>query len=426
MSSTRDNSPRPSGILARLARWSMGHRAVVALGWVALLIGVGVISRGVGTNYASNFTLSGTDSQRATDLLKQDFPTQAGDEDQIVLRAKQGTVTDPATRSRVAPVLAQVAHLPHVSDVVSPYSPAGAGQVSRDGRIAFAGVSFDQRANDLPKSAVNKVISVAKGAGSSQLQVELGGQAIEQTQQASLGFVTAIGLLAAMVVLLITFGSVVAMGLPIVTALLGLGTGVGLIAIGTHVINMPDFSTELAVMIGLGVGIDYSLFIVTRFRENYRNGHDLQGAIVAAMDTAGRAVLFAGCTVILALLGMFALGVSFLYGLAIAASLGVLMTMLAALTVLPVLLSRFGEPPPIEAGSRVDSGLAGRGSSSGIPGRGRSSGSRSCSRSQRPCSDCGWARATRATTPPAPQRARPTTCWPLASARASTARYRWS
>ena len=125
---------------------------------------------------------------------------------------------------------------------------------------------------------------------------------------------TAIGLLAAIVVLLITFGSLVAMGLPIITALLGLGTGVGLIALGTQVLDMPDFATELAVMIGLGVGIDYSLFIVTRFRENYRAGAEPNAAVLAAMDTAGRAIVFAGCTVIIALLGMFALGVSFLYG----------------------------------------------------------------------------------------------------------------
>jgi RND superfamily putative drug exporter len=332
------------GVVARVARWSISHRRLVVAGWVALLVGVLALSSAAGgANYASNFTLSGTESQRATDLLKRDFPTQAGDEDQIVLHAVQGKVTDPAIRSRVAPMLAQVARLPHVSGVVGPYGPRGSTQVSKDGRIGFASVSFDQRANDLPKSSIDRVVSVANGADSPQLQVELGGQAIEQINQPSIGTATAIGLVAAIIILLITFGSVVAMGLPIITALLGLGTGVGLIALGSHVIDMPDFSTELALMIGLGVGIDYSLFIVTRFRENYRNGHDLHQAIVASMDTAGRAVLFAGITVIIALLGMFALGVTFLYGLAIAASLGVLTTMLAALTMLPVLLSRFGE-----------------------------------------------------------------------------------
>jgi RND superfamily putative drug exporter len=333
-----------TGLIARIARWTIAHRAVTAASWVVLLVGVMAVSQAAGgASYANNFSLGGTDSQRASDLLQRDFPVQAGDEDQIVLATPHGKVTNPAVRRQAAPMLARVAHSPHVTAVVSPYSHAGASQISANGRIAFATVSFDQRANDLPKSATNHVISVAESARSPQLQVELGGQAIEQAQQASLGVATAIGLGAAIVILLITFGSVIAMGLPILTALLGLGTGIGLIAIASQAISMPDFATELAVMIGLGVGIDYSLFIVTRFRENYRNGGGVDDSIIAAMDTAGRAVLFAGATVIIALLGMFALGVDFLYGVAIAASLGVLMTMLAALTVLPALLSRFGD-----------------------------------------------------------------------------------
>jgi RND superfamily putative drug exporter len=315
---------------------------LVLLGWIALLIVALGASRAIGTNYSNNFSLKGTESQRATDLLKRDFPAQAGDADQIVLHARQGRVTAPAFRARVAPMLAQVARLPHVTGVVSPYSPAGARAVSPDGQIAFATVTFDQRANVLPKAAVQRVISVADASRSPQVDVQLGGQAIEQVQRASIGTATGVGLLAAIVVLLVTFGSAVAMGLPIITALLGLGTAIGLAGVGSQVLGVPDFATQLATMIGLGVGIDYALFIVTRFRENYRNGAGVQAAIVGAMDTAGRAVLFAGATVIIALLGQFALGVGFLSGLAIASALAVLMTMLAALTVLPALLARFG------------------------------------------------------------------------------------
>jgi RND superfamily putative drug exporter len=315
----------------------------VLVGWIVLLLGSSGISRAVGTNFANNFSLKGTDSQRAIDLLQRDFPAQSGDSDQVVLHALRGRVTDPAVRARVAPVLAQIAHLAHVSAVVSPYSAAGAHAVSRDGTIAFATVDFDQRANVLPKAAVQRVIAAAGGARSPQLEVQLGGQAIEQAQRVSLGLATAVGLIAAMTVLLVTFGSLLAMGLPIITALLGLGTALGLAGVASQVISTPDFATQLAAMIGLGVGIDYALFLITRFRENYRGGADLQTAIEDAMDTAGRAVLFAGITVIIALLGQFALGVSFLYGLAVASSLAVLMTMLAALTVLPAVLSRFGE-----------------------------------------------------------------------------------
>ena len=328
--------------LARVARFCVDHRRAVLIAWVLVVVAAIGVSSAVGTRYATNFSLPGTESQRTTDLLERDFPAQAGDTDQIVFAVKQHKVTDPAVRARITPMLAQVRRLPHVTGVVSPYSPAGARATSRDGRIAFATVSFDKRANNLPKDDVRKVISVARAAGSGAVQVELGGQAIQQAREPALGAATAIGIVAAIVVLLLTFGSFVAMGMPIVTALIGLASGVGLIGLASQVIDMPFFSTELAVMIGLGVGIDYALFIVTRFRENARAGMDVRQATIAAMDTAGRAVLFAGITVIIALLGMFALGVSFLYGVAVSSALGVLLVMLSSLTVLPALISKFG------------------------------------------------------------------------------------
>jgi RND superfamily putative drug exporter len=343
MSSTTTPQEQRLGIVARVGGSAAGHRRLVVLGWIVALVGAFGASSAVGTNYGDSFSLKGTDSQRAVDLLKRNFPAQSGDSDQIVLQARSGSVTAAAVQARVTPVLGQIARLPHVSGVVSPYSSAGAQAVSRDGQIAFATVNFDQRANVVPKAAVERVIALAKSAGSQQLEVQLGGQAIQQAEKVSLGATTAVGLIAAMVVLLITFGSALAMGLPILTALLGLGTAIGLAGLASQVITTPDFATQLAAMIGLGVGIDYALFLITRFRQNYRSGMDLQSSISEAMDTAGRAVLFAGITVIIALLGQFALGVSFLYGLAVASALAVLMTMLAALTILPAVLSRFGE-----------------------------------------------------------------------------------
>jgi putative drug exporter of the RND superfamily len=342
MSSTTPQEHR-LGVVARIGGWAAGHRRLVLLGWIVALVGALGLSSAIGSNYSNSFSLKGTESQRAVDLLKRNFPAQSGDSDQIVFHALSGGVTAPAVQAQVAPVLAQIARLPHVSGVVSPYSSAGARAISRDGQIAFATVNFDQRANVLPKAAVERVVSVAHQARSAQLEVQLGGQAIEQVEKVSIGTATAVGLIAAMIVLLITFGSVLAMGLPILTALLGLGTGIGLAGLASQVISTPDFATQLAAMIGLGVGIDYALFLITRFRQNYRSGMDLQTSISEAMDTAGRAVLFAGITVIIALLGQFALGVSFLYGLAVASALAVLMTMLAALTILPAVLSRYGE-----------------------------------------------------------------------------------
>ncbi len=342
MSSTTPQENRP-GIVARLGGWAAGHRRIVVLGWIVALVGTLLASGAVGSNYSNSFSLSGTDSQRAVDLLRRNFPAQSGDSDQVVIYARHGAVTEASVRARVTPMLAEISRLPHVSGVISPYSPAGSHAISRNSEIAFATVNFDQRANVLPVGAIERVISTAESARSAQLDVQLGGQAIEQTEKPSIGTATGVGLIAAMAVLFITFGSALAMGLPILTALLGLGTAIGLAGLGSQVISTPDFATQLAAMIGLGVGIDYALFLITRFRQNFRSGMDLQTSISEAMDTAGRAVLFAGITVIIALLGQFLIGVSFLYGLAVASALAVLMTMLAALTVLPAVLSRWGE-----------------------------------------------------------------------------------
>jgi putative drug exporter of the RND superfamily len=325
-----------------LTRWTTGHRRLVISSWVAIAVGVLVASQAIGKRDANNFSLPNTDSQRAVNLLKSSLPGQAGDADQIVFRARTGTLEQASVRAAVVSALRRIATLPHVASVVSPYA-MGVQAISKDGTIGFATVTFDLRANELTKSAIDRVVGTAKAARSSALQVELGGQAIKQVQQAGLGFVTVVGIAAAIIVLLISFGSFVAMGLPIVTALLGLGAGIGLIGLLSHVVDMVDFSSDLALMIGLGVGIDYALFVVTRFRDCCRqNGGDVHSAIEAAMNTAGRAMVFAGATVVIALLGMFALGVSFLYGAAIAASLGVLLVLVASLTLLPALLTFAG------------------------------------------------------------------------------------
>jgi len=299
--------------------------------------------KSAGSDFSNSLTLPGTQSQAAVDALQRDFPQRAGDQDQIVFAASRGSVTQAATRARIQSTLARVARLPHVVSVAGPFSSSGTHQISPDRTIAFATVTFDGQARSLPISAIDKVVSTAHSAATGSLQVALGGQAIEHAEKPSLGSATLVGLLAAMIVLLVTFGSFIAMGLPIITALLGLGVGISLAGLASNVVQIPDFATQLAAMIGLGVGIDYALFIVTRFRENRQRGNSIDEAVAAAMNTAGRAVLFAGATVILALLGQLVLGVGLLSGLAIASALAVLTTMLAALTALPALLSRFGD-----------------------------------------------------------------------------------
>ena len=328
--------------MLRVARWCIGHRRSVVAAWVAVAILTTAIAGSVGNRYATNFTLPGTESQRASDLLTKEFGAQSGDVDTIVVHVSHGTVDSPGVRDAVRPLLARVKTFAHVSRVVSPYGSGGAVQVSRDRMTAFATIDYDKAANLLPNSAGTRVLNQVKAVHVPGLQVAAGGQLIEQAEGFSVGPATEIGVIAALVILLIMFGSVIAAGMPLLTTGLGLITGVALIGLATHVMSMSNVSPQLALMIGLGVGVDYALFIVTRFRENFAEFGDVEQSVLGAMDTSGRAILLAGATVVIALLGMFATGVSFTYGLAVASVIAVLLTLAATLTLLPAILSRFG------------------------------------------------------------------------------------
>jgi RND superfamily putative drug exporter len=328
--------------MLKLTRSCIAHRRRVVLVWLAVAVITTVVAGVIGRAYATNFSLPGTESQRALDLLRRDFPAQSGDVDTIVFRVSSGTSDSPAVRAAMTPMLARVSREPHVVGVLSPYSARGAVQVSRDRKTAFATINYDKSANLLANATGNGVLNQIATIHVPGLQVAAGGQVIEDAEGFSVGPATEIGVLAALVILLLTFGSLTAAGMPLITAGFGLITGVALIGLATHVFSMSNISPQLALMIGLGVGIDYSLFIVTRFRENYVALGDVERSVLVAMDTSGRAILLAGTTVVIALLGMFATGVAFMYGLAIAAVIAVLLTMVASLTLLPAVLSRFG------------------------------------------------------------------------------------
>src|ERR1700733_3992073 len=341
-------SPNPalfssrSHAMLKLARWCTSHRRQVVVGWGAIAFVSTVLAGAVGRQYATNFSLPGTESQRASDLLQHEFKTQSGDLDTIVFHVSHGTVASPAVRAAITPLLGRVSRLPHVAGVVSPYSSRGALQVSRNGSTAFATIYFDKRANLLPNNTGTPVLNGIKVIHVPGLQVAASGQVIEQAEGVSIGPATGVGVIAALIILLLTFGSLTAAGMPLITAGLRLITGVALIGLATHVTSTSNVGPELALMIGLGVGIHYALFIVTRFKESYLKSGNVQHSVLQAMDTSGRAILLAGSTVVIALLGMFATGVSFMYGLAIASVLAVLLTLAASLTLLPALLSRFG------------------------------------------------------------------------------------
>jgi len=328
--------------MRRFATWTTGHRKTVITAWIVALIGLGMIASSVGSDFTEEFSLPSSDSKDALDLLENRFPAQAGDVVQIVYKAESG-VESPAIEQKMKGVFTQVAALPHVSEVSSPYEKGGAGAVSEDGKIAYATAQFDVTTDKLNDGEVKKIVDTARAAGGNGLRVETGGSPVEEVRgEEEESSSEGIGILAAVVVLLISFGSVVAMGLPLLTALFALGVGISGITLFTHVFNTAEFAPQLAFMIGLGVGVDYALFILTRFRNGLDEGLDKREAAIAAVDTAGRAVLFAGITVIISLMGMLLLGLPFLYGVATAAAIAVLCTMIAALTLLPAMLSLVG------------------------------------------------------------------------------------
>jgi putative drug exporter of the RND superfamily len=325
------------------AWWSVRHRRWVISGWVVLVLAlVGLSQAAGGAAYNNNVTLPpGYGSQQAQALLQQHFPQAAGDQDQIVVHTSAGPLTDPAVRGRLQAMFARVARLPHVVGVTSPYDSRGPA-IARDARTAFATVTFDAQANDLPNDAVTAVISTARAARTPALQVALLGQAIENTESSGPSQATAVGLGIAVLVLLVLFGSVVAMLMPILTAGVAIGAGISVNALISHVMNMNTATLAIALMIALGVGIDYSLFIVSRFRSLLADGHEPERAAAGSVNTSGRAVLFAGAIVVLALLGMLLIGVSITSAIAVGAAVEVAFTMAAALTLLPAVLSLLG------------------------------------------------------------------------------------
>ncbi|MEA2312386.1 MAG: putative drug exporter of the superfamily, partial [Solirubrobacteraceae bacterium] len=334
--------PRNLTGVTGLARWCFTHRRIVLAAWIAVLLVVGAVSASAGSGYSDAFKLPGTESTRALELLRANFKAVSGDTDQIVVA---GDLKDPAVKQRAQAMLAKVAKAPHVTGVDDPFAPATGGrQIAPSGQVAFANVHFDgeQPIVDVPKDAYTKVIDIAGTARGAGLKVELGGNGIQQAIQQQGGASEGIGFLAAAIILLVAFGSFFSMLLPLLTAGIALGIAVQGMGLLAHVISIATFAPLLGTLIGLGVGIDYALFVVTRHRNSIRAGRTVEDACARALNTAGRAVMFAAGTVIIALLGLLVLGVSFLNGVAVGAALTVTVVAAAAVTLLPALLGFFG------------------------------------------------------------------------------------
>jgi RND superfamily putative drug exporter len=335
------SSPADAGLLGRWARFAVRRRRWVLAGWLAAFAVIILLGIRFGGSYDTSFTLPGTETQVAFNLLKERFPQRAGDTAALVFRA-DGGVRAPEARAQIEALLQQAAGLPGVMQVQSPFAPGGGRQISPDGRIAFATLQYGEQANAINRGDVAQLFKLVDGASTPAVTVEAGGQVVESVEIEPPGSAELIGVAAAVLILLIAFGSVVAMGLPIATAILGLVTSFMLIAISARFMGLPQFAPQFAAMIGLGVGIDYALLVVTRYRESLGHGREPDDAVVEAIATAGRSVLFAGIAVAVALLGLIAMGIPFIGALGAAGAIVVALAVLVALTLMPALLGFAG------------------------------------------------------------------------------------
>ncbi|MEU9604610.1 MMPL family transporter [Streptomyces sp. NPDC048057] len=329
--------------MAAIARWCVKHRLATVLIWLFVCAGVVTAAGAAGSAYSSDYEVPGTESGRATALIEEGFRGQGGEGDTVVWHVEQGTVRASDVRERMSAMLDEVAELPSVAAVSSPYAADGASRISPDGRTAYATVTFDQKPDSVPPSHVDAVTKTAKAAQSDGVQVELGGPAVGLVESSPGHLAEVVGVAVAAVVLFLAFGSLAASLLPIATAVVSVGTAYAGIVLLGHLMTVADFAPMLGMLIGLGVGIDYALFIVTRHRKGLRAGLTVPRAAQNAVATTGRAVVFAGATVCIALLGMLILRLSFLNGVAIAACLTVVLTVAASVTLLPALLSYIGD-----------------------------------------------------------------------------------
>jgi RND superfamily putative drug exporter len=326
------------GLLERWARFAHRRRWYVVIAWVVALAGLMAVSQVYGSSYSNSFKLPGSEAIAGQDLLQARFPQRSGDSTDIVFKATGGIDT-PETRQKIDSLLGALKPIPQVVSVESPFDQPGA--ISKDGTIARATLHWSAQSRQLDLANIKQVIKATEAASVPGFQVEPGGQAIEKAE--GMAFSSEMfGLIAAVFILFIAFGSAIAVGLPIGAALFGLGTGFPMLAILSHLIPVPEFGPQFSAMIGIGVGIDYSLLVVTRFREGLHTGHSVEDSIVIALTTSGRSVIFAGIVVAIAFLGLYAMGIPFIAGLGTAGALVVLGSVLVALTLMPAMLSISG------------------------------------------------------------------------------------
>jgi RND superfamily putative drug exporter len=324
-----------------LADMAHKRRWLVVAVWLFAIVSVGGAAKSAGSAFSSSFDLPDTESSRVQEILVKEFPAQRGDSSQIVIETT-GKLTSPDNRATIERLMAEVAKSPIVESIDSPFDPRSAA-LNAEENIGFATVHFNDRAQELPKEEIKNVVEVAQSFESASLEINLSGAVIKLANAVEPSSSEAIAILAAFLVLLYTFGSLVATLVPIVVAVFALAVGSALVSITSNAMPIADFAPILASLVGLGVGIDYALFIVTRFRRAIHEGKTVQESIRIAMTTSGRSVLFAGIIVCISMLGLFTVGLSFLNGVGVAASISVIISMIGSLTLLPAFLSIIGK-----------------------------------------------------------------------------------
>lgn len=328
----------PPGPLGRLARFAYRRRGAVVLGWLAALLLTVGLSSAFGGEFNVDYSASGSDSKAAQQLLEQRFPAQSGAVVTVVVHADEGVAN---VRGDVGGLLGQLRTVPHVVDASDPFTTPGG--LSADGKTAVAQLRLDMvNPGEMPVEDGRKLIDIAEERSTDGVEVALGGQAVFMAEQGAVGS-EGLGIAAAAVILLLTFGSVVAAGLPIAVAIAGLAVSASLTGLLIRLVDAPEWSTSLATMMGIGIGIDYVLLMVTRFREWRLAGLDPEAATVATLDTAGRSVMVAGSTVVISMLGLFAMGISYMRGAALVTITGVLVVLVASMTLFPALLGYLGK-----------------------------------------------------------------------------------
>ncbi|MCO5226719.1 MAG: MMPL family transporter [Thermomicrobiales bacterium] len=332
---------KPQGPLARWARFAANNPWKVISGWVVVIVVALLLSNTFGGEYAASFSLPGSESEKAVAILMEKFPEAAGDSATIVVQAKDGLISDPAVQEQLTQIVTESSALPGVVGVITPeMNPL---QISEDGTIAYLMVQYGGSAMELTPEDVAPLFELVDGANSDTLRVEVGGQVASMGEIPELGNNEIYGIIAAMVIMLLMFGSVIAMGLPIITAIAGVGISMITLPIFANWFTMSsDITTAFLSMMGLGVGIDYALFIVNRYRDNLLHGQEVEDAVAVAINTAGRSVAFAGTTVAIGLLGLAVIRIPFVTGIGIAGSVVVVISVLVAIFLMPAVLGLVG------------------------------------------------------------------------------------